>query len=161
MTTLWEFSMVIYMAKLMCFVLVVYICYMAASVAKQVQRLATANTSTDMLLWACKKYCCCTCNIYEINPIYSWHNLPHSRGLGKVEGFWSTLQHALTKYLNVEIKLKLNTALHRLHTVYFTAHIRLTFLTYNTGNEAFLATRQMDKCNTVWKKLAMDTVYFQ
>ncbi len=55
MTTLWEFSMVIYMAMLMCFVLAEQICYTLA-VSEQVPRLATANTTTDMLLWACKKH---------------------------------------------------------------------------------------------------------
>ncbi len=51
----------------------------------------------NMLLWACKKYCCCTNNIqYEITPIYSIHESHRSRyiqgELGKVEGFWSALQ---------------------------------------------------------------------
>ncbi len=72
-------------------------------------RLATANTSIDLLLWACRKYYCCTYNICEITPIYNIHESPHSRlvqvELGKVEGFWSTLQllqQALAKYLIVE-----------------------------------------------------------
>ncbi len=50
-----------------------------------------------MLLWACKKYCCCKYNMHEITP-YSIHESPHSRSilveLGKVEGFWSTLRTA-------------------------------------------------------------------
>ncbi len=51
----------------------------------------------NMLLWACKKYCCCKYNIHEITP-YSIHESPRSRSiqveLGKVEGFWSTLRIA-------------------------------------------------------------------
>ncbi len=52
-----------------------------------------------MLLWACKKYCCCIYNIHEITP-YSIHVSPRSRSiqveLGKVEIFWSTLRTATT-----------------------------------------------------------------
>ncbi len=62
----------------------------------------------NMLLWACKKYCCCIYNIHEITP-YSIHVSPRSRSiqveLGKVKVFWSTLRTATTAiviYLNVE-----------------------------------------------------------
>ncbi len=58
----------------MCLVLAEQICCAAA--AEQVPRFTTANTSTDMLMWACKKYCCCTYNIYEITPIYNTWNYP-------------------------------------------------------------------------------------
>ncbi len=52
----------------------------------------------NMLLWACKKHCCCTYNIHEITPIYNIHGSPRSRSiqveLGKEEGFWNMLQTA-------------------------------------------------------------------
>ncbi len=50
MTTLGGIGMVMYMTMLMYLVLAEYICYTAAAVVEQVQRLATANTSTT---------CCC------------------------------------------------------------------------------------------------------
>ncbi len=53
----------------------------------------------NMLLWACKIYCCCIYNIHEITP-YSIHVSPRSRSiqveLGKVKVFWSTLRTATT-----------------------------------------------------------------
>ncbi len=49
----------------------------------------------NMLLWACKKYCCCK---YTWNNPHSIQESPRSRSiqveLGKVEGFWSALQTA-------------------------------------------------------------------
>ncbi len=49
-----------------------------------------------MLLRACKKYSCCTYNIWNNPPQHAW--IPHSRSiqveLGKMEGFSSILQTA-------------------------------------------------------------------
>ncbi len=63
----------------------------------------------NMLLWTCKKYCCCTYNIYEITPIYYIHESSRSRyiqvELGKVEGFWSMLQ-LLQQALAENLKVK-------------------------------------------------------
>ncbi len=73
MTTLGEFSMVVYMAMLMVFVMEEQIFYVAA-VAEQVPRFATANTSTT--------FCCdhvrntAAAHItYEITPIYIIHEM--------------------------------------------------------------------------------------
>jgi len=59
-----------------------------------------------MLLWACRKYCCCT---YDIIQYITYMKSLHSRSiqveLGKVEGFWSVLrllQQVLAEFLNVE-----------------------------------------------------------
>ncbi len=62
----------------------------------------------NMLLWACKKYCCCTYNIYEISLFITYIKSPWSIQveLGKEEGIWSVLQllqQTLAKYLNVEL----------------------------------------------------------
>ncbi len=59
--------MTMLMLMLMYLVLAQYIFYIAAAVEENVPRLATANTSTDMLPWACKKYCCSKYNIWN-NP---------------------------------------------------------------------------------------------
>ncbi len=66
-----------------------------------------ANTSTDMLLWACKKYCCCT---YILNNPRIWHTWNHSAadpyrwswGRWRVsEACCNCYSNALTKYLNI------------------------------------------------------------
>ncbi len=55
----------------------------------------------NMLLWACKKYCCCKYNIHEITP-YSIHESPRSRSRlyrwswGRWRVFWSVLRTATT-----------------------------------------------------------------
>ncbi len=72
-----------------------------AAVAEQELRLATTKTSTDLLLLACKKYCC---YIYKITLIYNiqYMKLPHCVSiqfeLGKVkegEGFLQLLEQTL------------------------------------------------------------------
>ncbi len=63
--------------------------------------LLLPNYIHNMLLWACKKYCCCKYIIHERTP-YTIHESPRSRSIqvevGKVEGFWSMLRNCYNKH---------------------------------------------------------------
>ncbi len=97
-TTKREFSMVIYTVMLMCLVLVEYIYYSAAA----------SNSSTDKLLWAYRKHCCCTyCITYmKLLLFITYTKSPCSRSkqveLRKEDCFRSMLQ--LNLILNQDTK---------------------------------------------------------
>ncbi len=90
-----KFSMVIYMVVLMCLEIDVLRCWCCGRASRP-----TANSSIDLLLWACRKNCCCTYNIYEITIIYIKSSRRWVRWRVIKLGCNCDSKH-LTKYFNV------------------------------------------------------------